>query len=172
MNTRQDQYNKPLPPMNTWSKPFWDSVNNRKPLVRKCQSGHIHLPFHSTCTKCPSDKHDWVNLTGTGTIYSMAIYYQLWHSGWTNEIPYNTVLVDLDEGVQVPGDIVAIKNDDIDVGMRVEMVFEDILPGITIWHFKPIEPLQFATHPLGRAHNYEERPKPNHPITGQMLDQK
>ena len=160
MATEKKDYDKPVPLIEKWSQPFWDSIKTHRPLIRKCKNGHVNFPYTALCGRCGSHEHQWVPLSGKGTIFSFAIYYQLWHSGWKDDVPYNAVLVELDEGIQVPGDVVGIKNEEIDVGMRVEMAFDDVTPEVTIWHFQPLEPLQFAAHPLGRRYRYEDRPKP------------
>ena len=162
MTTEKKEYGKPLPPVDKWSAPFWEGIKKHQPVARKCKScGHIHYPYSAVCTNCLSYEHEWVKLSGQGTVYSTAIYYQLWRPSFKDDIPYSTVLVDLDEGIHLPGNMVGINNEDIDVGMRVEMVFDDVTPEATIYRFKPMQPLQFAPHPLGRRYRYEDRPRPN-----------
>jgi uncharacterized OB-fold protein len=88
------------------------------------------------CTNCLSADQDWVRLSGKGTIYSYGIYYQLWHSGFKEDIPYNVALIQLAEGPQIISQVVGGKNEELDCGLEVEVTFEDVTPEVTLPKFR------------------------------------
>jgi len=77
-----------------------------------------------------------VRLSGRGTIYSYGIYYQLWHQGFKDDIPYNVALIQLAEGPQLISQVVGCKNEELDCGLEVEVVFDDVMPEITLPKFR------------------------------------
>ena len=52
-------------------------------------------------------------------------------------MPFNIAIVELEEGVRLMSNIVECKNEDLRIGMPVEVVFEDVTTEITIPKFKP-----------------------------------
>jgi len=77
-----------------------------------------------------------VRLSGKGTIYSYGVYYQLWHPGFKEEIPYNVALIELAEGPQIISQVVGCKNEDLACGRAVEVVFDDATPDISLPKFR------------------------------------
>jgi uncharacterized OB-fold protein len=77
-----------------------------------------------------------VRLSGRGTIYSYGIYYQLWHPGFKEDIPYNVALIQLAEGPQILSRVVGCKNEELDCGLGVEVVFDNVTPEITLPKFR------------------------------------
>jgi uncharacterized OB-fold protein len=96
----------------------------------------VHLPPGPVCTNCLSAEQDWVRLSGKGTIYSYGIYYQLWHPGFKGDIPYNVALVQLAEGPQIISQVVGCKNEELDCGLAVEVVFDDVTPEVALPKFR------------------------------------
>jgi uncharacterized OB-fold protein len=52
-------------------------------------------------------------------------------------VPYNTAIVELEEGPRMHTNIVGCDNDDIYIGMPVEVVFEPIDDEIHLPKFRP-----------------------------------
>ena len=71
-----------------------------------------------------------------GTIYSYGIYYQLWHPGFKEDIPYTVALIQLEEGPQIISQVMECKNEELDCGLSVEVVFDDITPEVTLPKFR------------------------------------
>jgi uncharacterized OB-fold protein len=47
------------------------------------------------------------------------------------------VQVELDEGVRLTGNVVGASNDALQVGLAVEVVFDDVTPDATLPRFRP-----------------------------------
>ena len=133
-------YTKPLPVIERWNAPYWQAAKRHEFVAQQCRAcGHIHLPPGPVCTNCLSSDQEWVRLSGRGTIYSYGIYYQLWHSGFKEDIPYNVALIQLAEGPQIISQVVGCKNEELDCGLEVEVVFDDVTPEITLPKFRLVD---------------------------------
>lgn len=60
-------------------------------------------------------------LKGTGEVYSYSTMYNV-PKGFEDQKPYTIALVRLDEGPMVTAQLTDVGNDDVKIGMRVEMV--------------------------------------------------
>jgi len=131
------EYSKPLPVIETWNAPYWQATKRHEFMAQKCQTcGYVHLPPGPACTNCLSADQDWIRLSGKGTIYSYGIYYQLWHPGFTEDIPYNVALIELAEGPQIISQVVGCRNAELGCGLEVEVMFDDVTPEITLPKFR------------------------------------
>jgi uncharacterized OB-fold protein len=81
---------------------------------------------------------EWVKAKGTGKVYTFVVYHMAYHPSWKNYIPYNVAWVELDEGPLVMTNIVGCKNEEIKVGMPVQVTFDDITKEVTLPKFKPV----------------------------------
>ena len=73
------------------------------------------------CPDCHGTSHEWVEASGTGTVYSYAVLHHPRHPAFA--YPLITALVDLDEGVRLVTNLVDIEPGDVEIGMPVEVTF-------------------------------------------------
>jgi len=133
-----EEYAKPLPVPDEESQPFFDAAREGRLLIMRCKScGAYRYPSRDRCDVCWSTETAWVQASGRGTVYTFGIMHQLYHPGFKEEIPYNVAVVELEEGPRTYTNLVGIPNDQIRVGMPVEVVFEKLTDEITIPKFKP-----------------------------------
>ena len=131
------EYSKPLPVIETWNAPYWQATKRHEFVAQQCRAcGYTHLPPGPVCTNCLSAEQDWIQLSGKGTIYSYGIYYQLWHPGFTEDIPYNVALIQLAEGPEIISQVVGCKNEELDCGLEVEVAFDEVTPEIALPKFR------------------------------------
>jgi len=52
------------------------------------------------------------------------------------DVPYNVVLVDMEEGVRLMSTVVDCPPEQLEVGMQVEVVFDDVAEEITLPKFR------------------------------------
>lgn len=81
------------------------------------------------CPRCWSAEISWVQATGRGTIYSACTVNIPFDGRSAEEIPYTVALIDLEEGVRLPGRL--HHSDDAGVGGAVTIHFGDD-PGSTL----------------------------------------
>ena len=131
------EYNKPLPEVTQDEKPFWDACKRHVLSLQKCQDcGSLRLPS-LICWNCLSMDSEWVTMSGRGRVYTWTLIYQRYHPGFVEEIPYNVAIVELEEGPRLVTNIVRCSNEDLRIGMEVEVVFEDVTEEITLPKFRP-----------------------------------
>src|SRR3970282_828614 len=131
------EYQKPLPEVNEMNQEFWDACKRHEFRLHKCQScGEYYWP-QAICVKCDSSKMEWVVAIGKGRVHTFNVYHQLYHPGFKDDIPYNTVVIELDEGPLFQSNIVQCRNEDIRCDMPVEVTFEDVTDEVTLPKFRP-----------------------------------
>lgn len=103
-----------------------------------------------SCPWCQSPKWDWNQVSGKGTIYSYQIVHHSVLPGFRERVPYPIVLVELDEqsgeptaddGIRIAAnlldnDLNPEREDNVVIGARVEVVFEDLKSGLTLPQFR------------------------------------
>ena len=133
-----DTMAKPLPRITDDNRPFWQA----------CQRHELHLPHCVACARaywspsplCPfcfGDEVTWQRVSGNGRVSTFVVVHQKWFAAFAEDLPYNAVQVGLDEGPRLTSSLVEIANDQIEVGLEVEVVFDDITPDITLPRFRP-----------------------------------
>jgi uncharacterized protein len=59
------------------------------------------------------------------------------HPGFFNDVPYNVAIVELDEGIRMHTNVVECANEELRIGLPVEVVFEKKDDEITLPKFRP-----------------------------------
>ncbi len=128
---------KPLPRITPDSQPFWDGCKAHRlmlPYCRDCQTPH--LPAGPVCPFCFSDRLEWREASGRGTISTWTVVHQPWFAAFRDDIPYNVVQIELEEGPRLTTSIVGAANTALRVGLAVRVTFEDISDSITLPRFR------------------------------------
>jgi len=122
---------------------FYKSISQKKLMGGKCRKcGKIHLPPRPLCDKCLSTEFEWVELPRTGRLLTYTIIHVA-PTQFQNMAPYAVGIVQLENGVKIPGMIKDAPLDKIRVGMQLKMEFEETQP-TQQWpqwpryHFKPL----------------------------------
>ncbi len=132
------EYKKPLPAVSSLNQPYWDGLKRHEPKLQRCNDCHkIWYPPAPFCPHCWSKNFTWAQLSGRGKITSWVIFHQAYFSSFKDEIPYNVIEVELEEGPRLFTNLVAVNNEDIEMGMPVEMVFDDVTEDVTLAKFRP-----------------------------------
>jgi hypothetical protein len=130
-------YTKPLPVMEKWNASYWQAAKRHEFVAQRCRAcGYVHLPPGPVCTNCWSDDQEWVPLSGKGVINSFGVYHQLWHPGFTADIPYNVALIELAEGPLIISQVIGCENDALACGVAVEVTFDEVTPEMTLPKFR------------------------------------
>ncbi len=133
-------YHKPLPKTTKEDRPFWEGVKQRRFLLPRCtQCGHTWFPPYQNCQRCLSFDREWKEASGRGHVFGFIEMQQPYIPSFKDELPYNVALIELEEGPKMYSNIVGIPNDQIRVGMAVEVVFEDANEEFAIPKFRPRE---------------------------------
>jgi len=134
------EYKKPLPVIDADYKPYWDAAKRHELVQYRCQICGDFSPIHYPITGCPKhgrSKMEWTKVSGKGNVYTFVVFRMLFDPAFKDEIPYNVAIIELAEGSLLMSNIVQCKNEDIKVGMPVEVVFEDVSEEVSLPKFKP-----------------------------------
>jgi hypothetical protein len=59
------------------------------------------------------------------------------HPAFQPEVPYVFAIIELEEGVRLPSNVINCRPEDVRVDMRVKAVYDDVTPEITLLKFEP-----------------------------------
>jgi hypothetical protein len=132
------QIDKPLPRPTEDTAPYWEAAHKGELRMQKCgDCGLVRFPPSILCASCLSEKADWVKLSGRGTVFSWIVIHQSQHPAFNADTPYNVAIVELEEGPRLHTNIVDCANEDIHIGMAVEVVFDKVSGDTTLPKFRP-----------------------------------
>ena len=128
---------KPLPEISPEMAPFWDAARRHELVVQRCTGcGAYRFPARELCSRCLSRDSGWQRVSGRGTLFSFAVMHQASHPGFAAEVPYAVVTVELEEGVRLLSNVIGCAPSDLQIGMPLEVVFEDVTPEVTLPKFR------------------------------------
>ena len=131
---------KPLPRPNEDSAPYWEAAQRGELRMQRCvPCGHVRFPPALLCARCLSEQCEWVKLSGRGTVFSWIVVHQSQHPAFNADVPYNVTIVELEEGPRLHTALVECRNDQIHIGMPVEVVFDKVNDDVTLPKFRPAE---------------------------------
>jgi uncharacterized OB-fold protein len=120
---------KPLPRITPDNEPFYKALaENRFTLPYCSDCGKPHLPPGPVCPFCFSDRVEWRQASGRGRISTFTVVHKAWFPAFADDIPYNVVQVELDEGPRLTANVVNMPNEKLKIGLPVEIVFGEALP--------------------------------------------
>ena len=131
-------YPKSLPRITPDNCLFWEAARRhelRLPRCRECRT--VWYPLGPVCPGCLSERFEWERVSGRGKVSSWVVFHQRYFESFAADIPYNVVQVELDEGPRLLANLVGVRNDAINMGMLVEVVFDDVTPEVTLPRFRP-----------------------------------
>ena len=123
----------PPPAVNPENQAFFAAATSGKLVLKFCDAcGEFHHYPRAYCPHCFSEKTEWREAQGTGTIYT----YSVLRRGVPE--PYCIAYVTLDEGVSVMTNIVDCDLDSVRIGQKVKVVFIPTDGGPPVPMFTPV----------------------------------
>jgi uncharacterized OB-fold protein len=131
-------HGKPLPRITPDNRPFWDATRRHELRLQRCTGcGRFRYPPAPVCPDCLGEGAAWERVSGRGTVTTWVVFHKLYFPAFAADLPYNVAQVELDEGPRLTANLVGVANDDIRVGLPVEVVFDDVTPEVTLPRFRP-----------------------------------
>lgn len=136
-------YTKPLPDLRPEGEPFWAGTKEHKLLL---PTGPDGKPFWYPRALTPGtlEEVSWVESKGEGEVYTYSVHFIGPSKAYKGDPPHIVVLIDLDEGVRMMSLLVkdepgypSLDPEDVTIGMRVRVVFDDVTDEITLPKFTP-----------------------------------
>ena len=122
----------PAPAVTLESKPFFDAAAEGRFLIKRCQAcGEAHWYPRTICPFCHSDRTVWEEGSGQGEVYT----YSVMRRSPTG--PYAIGYVTLDEGPNMLTNFLDVAPEDLKIGLRVKVKFQDTESGPPVPVFVP-----------------------------------
>jgi len=124
---------RPLPSIDDpVAGPFWQATNQSRLSVQRCaHCGYLRWPPAAICPECMTVGGEWTNVSGTGKLWSFAVYHRALHPGFSDLVPYAVGMVHLDAGPRMVGMMTGPVGD-LRIDQRVEVVFERLTADVTL----------------------------------------
>lgn len=131
------EYAKPLPAMDGLAKEFYGWCKQRELRFQRCTEcgAWRHVP-REMCPECGSSQWAWAKSTGRGTVFTWTVVVRALMPAFQADTPYAPVVVEMDEGVRLLSSVVDCPPDQLQIGMPVEVTFEDVTPEVTLPKFR------------------------------------
>lgn len=120
------------PAFNPGDEPFIDAAKEGRLLIKRCgDCGEPHYYPRPLCPHCMSDKVQWEQAKGTGTVYTYSVTRR------AGPVPYVIAYVTLDEGVSMMTNIVDCDLDEVRIGQKVRLVYKPTEGDVPVACFTP-----------------------------------
>ena len=121
------------------SQPFWDYCKAGELRAQHCtRCSALRYPPRPICAECGSFDFDWQRLSGLGEVFSYTVTHQAIHPALEGLTPHTAILVRLDEGLLMTSNLEDAPAP-VEIGQRVEVVFEPTTDEITLPKFRIVE---------------------------------
>jgi uncharacterized OB-fold protein len=127
------------------TEPFWEAARADRLVAPRCRvCGTFRLPPAPFCWVCQSQDVDWVDLPGTGTVYSFTVVRHPLHPDLSEVCPYVSAVVELDgtqgAGARMLVNVFDCDPDEVRIGTRVQVDFEHAGHELSTPRFRPLRP--------------------------------
>ena len=119
--------------------PWWEAAAEHRLVVQRCTScTTTRHPPAPICPECRSEGSDWSEIGGRGEVYSYTIVHRPIASG--QELPYVIAVIALEGsgGLRMISNLVDVDVDTLEIGMAVEVVWEDMGSQLALPRFRPL----------------------------------
>lgn len=102
---------------------FYKFLMQGKLMAGKCQKcGKIHLPPRPLCDNCYGTEFQWLQVSGKGKLVTYTIIHVA-PQQFQNLTPYAIGIVELENGLKIPGTIQSVKQEQLKIGMELKVDF-------------------------------------------------
>ena len=135
-----DDYKYLLPRPDAETAGYWEGTKAHELRIQQCSScGKLQHPPQKVCSKCQSESSTWKTVSGRGKVYTWIQVVQPVLPQWRDAGEYNIVQVQIDEdpSVRITGNVVDVAEEQLKVGLPVQVVFDDVAEDVSIPRWKP-----------------------------------
>jgi len=116
---------------------FWDFVGAGELHVQRCAAcATFRHPPRPVCAVCGSTAQEWVRASGRGEVWAATVIHPPTLPAFAARTPYGAVVVRLDEGVFLVGNVLDCPPEAVAVGTPVEVAIIDVEPGLRLPLFR------------------------------------
>jgi len=130
-------YKRPLPRRRGMAGEFYEYCKKHELRFQRCTGCGTwrHVP-RDMCAKCGSFNWEWAQSSGKGTLFSWTTVMQPMLPQFADRVPYSPVVIEMDEGVRILSELVDVPNEELRLGLPVEVAFDDVTPEVTLPKFR------------------------------------
>ncbi|WP_158599072.1 Zn-ribbon domain-containing OB-fold protein [Planococcus salinus] len=116
-------------------------MKEKKFLIPHCnECNEMFFYPRVVCPHCGGTNIEFQDHNGKGEIYSYSIVEKSFIQGFEKEVPYTVALVQLEGGkARMMTNIIECEPEKVEIGMPVEIHFQDVTDEIALPHFKPMK---------------------------------
>lgn len=131
------EYSKPLPVMQGLTKEFYDWCGQGELRFQRCSECGTwrHVP-REMCAECGAWSWEWARSSGRGTVFTWTVVARALHPAFADDVPAAPAVIEMEEGVRLLSIVVDCPIDELEIGMPVEVVFDDVTEEITLPRFR------------------------------------
>jgi len=118
---------------------YWDACSRRELAIQRCTAcGEFQHPPKPICRKCRTYDLEFAPTNGRGKIFTYIVVHHPVHPALEPDLPYNVSLIELEDapGVRIVSNVVDVSEDEIEIGMPVEVDWEEPRPGTVLPRFR------------------------------------
>ena len=102
---------------------FYKFLLQHKLMAGKClKCGKIHLPPRPLCDNCYSTEFQWVEVSGKGKLLTYTVIHVA-PQQFQNLTPYAIGILELENGLKIPGMIQGLTQKQLKIGMELTVDF-------------------------------------------------
>ncbi len=119
---------------------YWEACRSHQLMIQQCKDcNHYQFYPRILCTECMGQNVEWIKASGRAEVISFTVVRRPVSKAYADETPYLVALIKLEEGPNLMSNIVECEVDSANIGMPVEVVFEDWSEEISIPKFRPVQ---------------------------------
>ena len=102
---------------------FYKYLTQGKLMAGKCtRCGKIHLPPRPLCDNCFSQEFEWMEVSGKGKLLTYTVIH-IAPPQFQAMAPYAVGIVQLENGLKIPGMISGVAHEQLKIGMELTIDF-------------------------------------------------
>jgi uncharacterized OB-fold protein len=102
---------------------FYKYLTQGKLMAGKCtKCGKIHLPPRPLCDNCYSQQFEWLEISGQGKLLTYSVIH-IAPQQFQALAPYAVGIVELENGLRIPGMIQGATEEQLKIGMELAIDF-------------------------------------------------
>ena len=136
MAGREAGYARPLPSMRGFTGQFYEHCRNRELRFQRCTACGTwrHVP-RNTCASCGSWHWEWARSSGRGIVFTFTVVVRAMHPAFQEDVPLAPAVIEMEEGVRLLSQVEDCPPEELEIGMPVEVVFDEVTAEVTLPKF-------------------------------------
>lgn len=128
----------PSPMADNITLPWWQHAAEHRLVVQRCTAcGATRIPPSPVCATCRSEESEWQEVTGRGEVYTFTAVHRAIAPGQPLPTVIAVISLEGSGGLRIMSNLVDVDPEKIEIGMPVEVVWEDMSEDLAVPRFRP-----------------------------------